>query len=118
MRPLSVDTTPPAIASDSRASVLRQLEPSDQGSISSRSAALDENVNAWASPDKRIGEGRANPSAISEELILRDGKDTAMKLFDRVTGGDGMADGERLNENKRRETGASVRMNNRADRKP
>ena len=118
VRPLSVDTTPPAIASDSRASVLRQLEPSDQGSISARSADLDENVNAWASPDKRIGEGRANPSAISEELILRDGKDTAMKLFDRVTGGDGMADGERLNENKRRETGASVRMNNRADRKP
>jgi conjugal transfer mating pair stabilization protein TraG len=78
---------------------------------------LDENVNAWASPDKAVGEGRANPAAVNEGNMLRDGKDTALKTWDWMTGGDGTADGEKLNENMKRETAAPVQINNGSGRK-
>jgi conjugal transfer mating pair stabilization protein TraG len=41
-----------------------------------------------------------------------DRKDTGSKIWDKLTGGDGMADGEKLNENKKRETTSDVQINN------
>jgi conjugal transfer mating pair stabilization protein TraG len=88
-----------------------QLDPKNETSIPARAAALDENVSAWASPDKKLGEGRANPLAVVEDMEGRDIKDTALKVWDRLTGGDGTADGEKFNDNQRREAGSDVRIN-------
>jgi conjugal transfer mating pair stabilization protein TraG len=41
----------------------------------------------------------------------RDIKDTALKVWDRLTGGDGTADGEKLSDNQRREASADVKIN-------
>ena len=56
-----------------------------------------------ASFDKKAGEGRANPMGGVEDMEKRDVKDTLLKGLDLIKGGDGMADGEKLNENKKRE---------------
>lgn len=109
--PLQVDTSLPAKVIESRSSVQGQLDPKNTGSIPARAAHLDENVNAWASPDKKLGEGRANPLAVVEDMEGRDIKDTALKVWDRLTGGDGTADGEKLNDNQRREASADVKIN-------
>lgn len=109
--PLQVDTSLPAKVIESRSSVQGQIDPKNAASIPARAATLDENVNAWASPDKKLGEGRANPLAVVEDMEGRDIKDTALKVWDRLTGGDGTADGEKLNDNQRREAGADVRIN-------
>ena len=110
--PLKVDTSAPPIISESRGDVQGQLDPKNNGSIPARSGALDENVNAWASPDKAVGAGRANPTAVNANNMIRDGKDTLLKLWDKLTGGDGTADGEKLNDNMKRETASSVQINN------
>ena len=110
--PLAVDTSAPSIVSEARSEVQGQLDPQHKGSIPARAAALDENVHAWASPDKAMGEGRANPAQVTEGAMLRDGKDTVKKVWDKVKGGDGTADGEKLNDNMKRETAASVSINN------
>jgi conjugal transfer mating pair stabilization protein TraG len=110
--PINVDTSTPAIATDAEREVKAQLDPNAKGSIPHRAAALDENVSAWASHDKKLGEGRANPMAVVEDMEGRDLKDTGEKIWDKLTGGDGMADGEKLNENKKRETGSDVQINN------
>jgi len=44
--------------------------------------------------------------------MIRDGKDTVQKAWDKLTGGDGTADGEKLNDNMKRDTAASVQINN------
>ncbi len=108
--PLQVDTSVPTKVIESRSSVQGQLDLKNPASIPARAATLDENVNAWASPDKKIGEGRANPLAVVEDMEGRDIKDTALKVWDRLTGGDGTADGEKLNDNQRRESGVDVRL--------
>jgi len=110
--PLKVDTSAPPIIAESRGDVQGQLDPKNKGSIPARAGALDENVNAWASPDKAVGAGRANPAAVNEDNMIRDGKDTVQKAWDKLTGGDGTADGEKLNDNMKRETAASVQINN------
>lgn len=109
--PLAVDTTAPAIVGSSRGAVEGQLDPKNKESIPARTRALDENVRAWASPDKAVGEGRANPAAVTEDMVVRDVKDTALKVWDKLTGGDGTADGEKLNDNMKRETAAEVKIN-------
>ena len=109
--PLAVDTTAPAIVGSSRGAVEGQLDPKNKESIPARTGALDENVRAWASPDKAVGEGRANPAAVTEDMVGRDVKDTALKVWDKLTGGDGTADGEKLNDNMKRETAAEVKIN-------
>jgi conjugal transfer mating pair stabilization protein TraG len=109
--PLAVDTTAPAIVGRSRGAVEGQLDPKNKESIPARTGALDENVRAWASPDKAVGEGRANPAAVTEDMVGRDVKDTALKVWDKLTGGDGTADGEKLNDNMKRETAAEVKIN-------
>lgn len=109
--PLKVDTSAPSIISESKGDVQGQLDPKSKGSIPARAGALDENVNAWASPDKKLGEGRANPMAVVEDMEGRDIKDTGLKVWDKLTGGDGTADGEKLNDNMRRETAAGVTIN-------
>lgn len=38
-------------------------------------------------------------------------KDTVLKTWDKITGGDGTADGEKLNDNMKRETGSTVQIN-------
>lgn len=101
---LEPDTSVPLNVDVAGAKVGAQLDPNRAGSIPKRAGALDENVEAWASPDKKLGEGRANPLAVVEGMEGRDIKDSALKLWDKVTGGDGTADGEKLNDNKRRET--------------
>lgn len=111
--PLKVDTSTPEIVGSSTAAVDAQLDPKNKGSIPSRAAKLDENVTAFASPDKEIGAGRANPAAMNEESMKRDVVDSFDKLVDKVTGGDGMADGEKLNDNMKRTTAAQVPINDR-----
>ncbi len=110
--PVAVDTSAPSIISESKGDVQGQLDPKNKGSIPARAGALDENVHAWASPDKAVGEGRANPAAVNEGNMIRDGQDTVLKAWDKLTGGDGTADGEKLNDNMKRETAASVPINN------
>jgi conjugal transfer mating pair stabilization protein TraG len=46
-----------------------------------------------------------------EDMEGRDIKDTALKAWDRIKGGDGTADGEKLNENMKRETGSIISIN-------
>lgn len=106
--PLTVDTSVPSVVVQSEGSVMGQLNPQIPQSIPGRAAALDENVQAWASPDKKLGEGRANPMAVVEGMEGRDAKDTAKKAWDYVTGGEGTADGEKLNTNMRRETQTEI----------
>lgn len=100
---LDVHTGLPAVGSDARGAVEGNLNPDNKTSIPARAAAFDENVNAWASPDKKVGEGRANPTAVIEGVEGRDAKDYVKKVVDKWTGGDGTADGEKLNDNKKRE---------------
>lgn len=110
--PLKVDTSAPSIISESKGYVLGQLDPKDKGSIPARSKDFGENVYFWSSPDKPVGEGRANPAAVNEDNMIRDGKDAFLKLLDKLNGGDGTADGEKLSNNMKRETAPWVRINN------
>lgn len=100
---LDVHTGLPAVGSDARGAVEGNLNPDNKTSIPARAGAFDENVQAWASPDKKVGEGRANPMGVVEDMEGRDIKDTGKKVWDKLTGGDGTADGEKLNDNKKRE---------------
>ena len=109
--PVKTDTTMPAIATANEADVKAQLNPTVPGSMQQRAGALDENAAAWASADKKLGEGRANPMAVVEDMEGRDVKDTVLKTWDKITGGDGTADGEKLNDNMKRETGSTVQIN-------
>lgn len=103
---VQVSTGLPAIGSDARGAVESNLNPDNKTSIPARAGAFDENVEAWASHDKKVGEGRANPMAVVEGMEGRDIKDTGKKVWDKLTGGDGTADGEKLNDNKKREDNA------------
>lgn len=110
-----VDTTPidikmdkPSMIDSTRQSIASRIDPSNPNSISSRAQQFKENVHAWASPDKAIGEGRANPMAVVEENEIRDVKDYGLKLYDKLTGGDGTADGEKLTENMKDEKGPTL----------
>jgi conjugal transfer mating pair stabilization protein TraG len=105
-QPLKVDTGVPAAFSAAKDEISRKMTKADPASIPSRAAAFDENVQAWSSHDKEIGEGRANPMAVVERIEGRDAWDTVKKLGDKLTGGDGTADGEKLNANKKREDNA------------
>lgn len=109
--PVTTDTTMPAIATANETVVKAQLNPTASGSIEQRAGALDENAAAWASADKKLGEGRANPMGVVEDMEGRDVKDTVLKTWDKIKGGDGMADGEKLNDNIKRETGSTVQIN-------
>lgn len=109
--PFNAEISPSPVIAESKRDIESQLDPNNKTSLPARAADLDENVHAWASPDKKIGEGRANPAALTQDAMLRDGKDTVLKVFDKLTGGDGTADGEKLNDNKKRETAASVKIN-------
>ena len=102
--PVKVNTVAPSIVEEARIKTSGALDPKNPESIPVKSGALVENVNAWASPDKDVGAGRANPQAVVEQTEINDAKDTALKIWDRAKGGDGMADGERLNDNKRRDS--------------
>lgn len=108
--PLSPDTTMPAIATAVEGEVRSELDPKAKGSIPARAAALDENAAAWASADKKLGEGRANPMAVVEDIEVRDIKDAGLKLWDKLTGGNGTPDGEKLTDNQKRETGSGVQI--------
>ncbi|WP_338927518.1 conjugal transfer protein TraG N-terminal domain-containing protein [Mycetohabitans endofungorum] len=110
-RVLNVDTSAPPIVGSSKDSVHGQLDPKSKGSIPARAQALDENVNAWASPDKEVGAGRANPMGAVESMELRDVTDYGKKVLDKITGGDGTADGEKLSDNMKRESAANVQIN-------
>ena len=109
--PIQVDTSMPSIVTANETAVKSQLDPTAKGSIADRTSALDENATAWASADKKLGEGRANPQSVVEDMEGRDLKDTGLKLWDRIKGGDGTADGEKLTENQKRETGSTVSIN-------
>ncbi|WP_459203449.1 conjugal transfer protein TraG N-terminal domain-containing protein (plasmid) [Ralstonia pseudosolanacearum] len=108
---LNVNTSTPSIVGNARGDVQGQFDPKNKASIPARAGALDENVGAWASPDKKLGEGRANPMGVVEDMEGRDIKDTALKAWDKITGGDGTADGEKLNDNMKRESAANVQIN-------
>ncbi|WP_323074163.1 hypothetical protein [Mycetohabitans endofungorum] len=68
-------------------------------------------MNAWASPDKEVGAGRVNPMGAVESMELRDVTDYGKKVLDKITGGDGTADGEKLSSNMKRESAANVQIN-------
>lgn len=103
---IQVNTDLSGLASDARSAVENNLDSKNKSSIPARSTAFDENVQAWASHDKKIGEGRANPLAVVEDMVGREIKDTGKKIWDKLTGGDGTTDGEKLNDNKKREDNA------------
>ena len=107
--PLTVNTALPDVASKVETAVHSALDPKSKNSIPSRSSEFDENVQAWASHDKKVGEGRANPMAVVEEVEGRDVTDTMKKTWDKLTGGDGMADGEKLNNNKKNDAGSTIK---------
>jgi conjugal transfer mating pair stabilization protein TraG len=109
--PVSTNTSTPRIVGQSRVAVEGQLDPKNKDSIPARAGALNDNVHAWASPDKKVGEGRPNPMGVVEDMEGRDIKDSALKAWDKLTGGDGTADGEKLTDNMKRETSASPRIN-------
>jgi conjugal transfer mating pair stabilization protein TraG len=115
--PVKTDTTLPAIATANEALVKAQLDPTVPGSIPERAAAFDENVRAWASADKPVGEGRANTLGVVEGMAVRDVKDYFRKGWDKLTGGDGTADGEKLNDNMKGETSSPLPIN-RANSRP
>lgn len=115
--PVATNTSMPALATAAEQEVKTQLDPAAQGSIQQRAGSLDENAAAWASRDKKVGEGRANPLAVVEDIEIRDVADTGKKVWDKLTGGDGTADGEKLNDNKKRETGTQVQIGNLGGRK-
>ena len=48
---------------------------------------------------------------VVEDMEGRDIKDSALKAWDKLTGGDGTADGEKLTDNMKRETSASPSIN-------
>jgi conjugal transfer mating pair stabilization protein TraG len=108
---LNINTQTPPIVESAKRNVQEQLEPQNKESIPARAAALDENVHAWASPDKQMGEGRANPMAVVEDMMVRDLLDYGRKAWSKVTGGSGTADGEIFNDNQRRENAAEVQIN-------
>ena len=103
---LQISTDLPEAGSDARRSVENNLNPNNITSIPARVGAFNENVEAWASHDKKIGEGRANPMAVVEGMEARDIMDVGKKILDKLIGGDGTADGEKLNDNKKREDNA------------
>jgi len=105
------DTSLPAIATANESAVQSQLDPKAKGSIPERSSALDENAAAWASADKELGAGRADPMSVVEKMEKTDVVDTVQKGWDWIKGGDGTADGERLTDNMKRETGSTVDIN-------
>lgn len=105
-KPLVVDTAPPPIIAESQAAVDDQLDPRKKNSIPARAAKLDEHVNAVASPDKPLGEGRANPMAVVEDMEWRDVKDYAGKVWDKITG-----DEVQYNENQQRLTDHNLPIN-------
>lgn len=108
--PVKVDLGLPPIVQAAQDVVRSQLDPASKGSIPDRAAALDENAAAWASHDKAPGEGRANPLSVVETAEKRDLLDSGKKVLDRLKRGDGSADGEKLNDNVRRETGSRVQI--------
>lgn len=109
--PVAADTSVPAIVSAMQGDVRGALDPNNKTGIPARAAGLDENASSWASADKKLGEGRANPMAVVEGMEGRDIKDTGLKMWDSLTGGDGTADGEKLTDNQKRETGSTVKIN-------
>lgn len=97
--PRNVDTSAPDIISAAPEDVQRHLSPVHKAGIPSRAGVLDENVNAWASPDKKIGAGYVSPMSVVNDMEVRDIKDTAAKVWDRLTSVEGTADGEKRNAN-------------------
>ena len=95
---LPVDTTPSERIQSTQKRVAQQMDPDESSSLPGRAANLDNNVHAWASPDKAIGEGRANPMAVVEKAEIKDAIDTFDKAVDKLKGGDGTADGEKLTD--------------------
>jgi len=106
--PVAADTAMPVIVPATEHEVRSHLNPNATGSIPNRAAALDENTHAWASHDKELGRGRANPMAVVEEIEGRDIRDTGSKILDAITGGPGTANGEKLTDNQKRGIGSDL----------
>ncbi len=111
VEPLKVDTSAPSIVDNAQNAVSKQLDSTDKGSIPSRTKALDENVHAWASPDKAIGRGRFNMMKAVEDTEGHDMADYGAKVINTITGGEGTADGEKLTDNMKRKESASLSIN-------
>lgn len=105
LKPLQVNTGLPQMVSDVKTNVTEQMDASNPGSISARGKDFKENVHAWASPDKAIGEGRANPLGVVEDIEIRDALDSVKKGINKIFRGSGSADGEVFTDNMRREEG-------------
>jgi hypothetical protein len=66
----------------------------------------------WLTIVTRVASERsAVKMAEVEDMEGRDIKDSALKAWDKLTGGDGTADGEKLTDNMKRETSASPSIN-------
>ena len=107
---LAIDAQTSPIITGAQNTVQKKHDPNHSSSITHRSAAFNENIDAWASHDKEIGEGRANPAGVTQNMAVRDVADYGLKIWDKLKGGDGTADGEKLTENEKRETGSSLPM--------
>ena len=108
VRHLSVDAD--SHISAAQMNVNSKTNPDYNESLRKRAGPLVENVDAWASPDKRLGEGRANPMGVVEGMEVRDGVDYLEKAWDKATGGPGTADGEALTENMKRDVAAKIEV--------
>ncbi len=111
VEPLEVNTSSPKIINDAKNTISGQLDSTTKDSIPSRASALDENVSAWASPDKAIGRGRFNMMQAVEDTEGHDIADYGSKLVNAVMGGDETADGEKLTDNMKRKEGAPLPIN-------
>ncbi len=108
---LEVNTSTPQLVNDANNAISGQLDSTDKNSIPSRANALDENVSAWASPDKAIERGRFNMMQSVEDTEGHDIADYSSKLVNAVMGGDGTADGGKLTDNMKRKEGAPLPIN-------
>jgi conjugal transfer mating pair stabilization protein TraG len=105
-QPIEIDTDAPFTAAKN--TMTNKLSTTHPESIAARAQSLKDNVHAWSSPDKKIGEGRANPMGVVEEMEYKDAVDYMRKVIDKFVGGEGVADGERLNNHQKNELGSPI----------
>lgn len=106
VEPMTVDTAEPPMFKSNKELINNNVDSTQPGSVSARASAFDENVKAWSGYNKKPGEALPNMNSVVVDAENRDLKDTGKKVLDILTGGDGTVDGEKLNENMKREDNA------------
>lgn len=105
---VETNTALPEIAAAADTAAKANYDSTVQNSIGYRAQEFDRTVYKWASPDKDIGAGRVNLASITSDALFTDIKDSGLKTWDLLKGGDGMADGEKLNEADKKSSGIKL----------